>query len=75
MAPNATTDPTMGANNKIENNERVIASWESESLPDLLAMSREWQRVDPAGLDEGLLQFSLSNLLYMENPYSYKKFQ
>jgi arylsulfatase A-like enzyme len=29
----------------------------------------------PAGLDEGLLQFSLSNLLYMENPYSYKKCQ
>jgi hypothetical protein len=28
-----------------------------------------------AGLDEGLLQFSLSNLLYMENLYSYKKFQ
>ena len=28
-----------------------------------------------AGLDEGLLQFSLSNLLYMENPYSYKKYQ
>jgi hypothetical protein len=28
-----------------------------------------------AGLDEGLLQFSLSNLLYMENPYMYKKFQ
>ena len=26
-----------------------------------------------AGLDEGLLQFSLSNLLYMENPYIYKK--
>jgi hypothetical protein len=26
-----------------------------------------------AGLDEGLLQFSLSNLLYMENLYSYKK--
>ena len=28
-----------------------------------------------AGLDEGLLQFSLSNLLYMKNPYSYKKCQ
>jgi hypothetical protein len=28
-----------------------------------------------AGLDEGLLSLSLSNLLYMENPYSYKKFQ
>jgi hypothetical protein len=29
----------------------------------------------PAGLDEGLLPFSLSNLLYTENPYSYKKCQ
>ena len=28
-----------------------------------------------AGLDEGLLSFSRSDLLYMENPYSYKKFQ
>ena len=30
-----------------------------------------------AGLDEGLLQFSLSNthILYMENPHSYKKCQ
>ena len=28
-----------------------------------------------AGLDEGLLSVSLSNLLYMENPYSYKKCQ
>jgi hypothetical protein len=25
-----------------------------------------------AGLDEGLLSLSLSDLLYMENPYSYK---
>jgi hypothetical protein len=29
----------------------------------------------PAGLDEGLLSLSLSNLLYMENPYSNKKCQ
>ena len=28
-----------------------------------------------AGLDEGFLQVHLSNLLYMENPYSYKKCQ
>ena len=28
-----------------------------------------------AGLDEGLLPLSPSNLLYIENPYSYKKFQ
>jgi hypothetical protein len=28
-----------------------------------------------AGLDEGFLSFSLSNLVYMENPYSYKKCQ
>jgi hypothetical protein len=28
-----------------------------------------------AGLDEGLLSLSLHNLLYMENPYSYKKCQ
>jgi hypothetical protein len=28
-----------------------------------------------ACLDEGLLSLNLSNLLYMENPYSYKKFQ
>ena len=28
-----------------------------------------------AGLDEALLSLNLSNLLYMENPYSYKKYQ
>jgi hypothetical protein len=28
-----------------------------------------------AGLDEGLLALPLSNLVYMENPYSYKKCQ
>ena len=28
-----------------------------------------------AGLDEGLLSLTLSNLLYMENPYGYKKCQ
>ena len=28
-----------------------------------------------AGLDEGLLQFFIYNLLYMENPYNYKKCQ
>jgi hypothetical protein len=28
-----------------------------------------------AGLDEGLLSFALSNLLYMVNPYSYNKYQ
>ena len=28
-----------------------------------------------AGLDEGLLSLSHSNLLYMENPYSNKKHQ
>jgi hypothetical protein len=28
-----------------------------------------------AGLDEGLLSLSLHILVYMENPYSYKKFQ
>ena len=28
-----------------------------------------------AGLDEGLPSLNVSNLLYMENPYSYKKFQ
>jgi hypothetical protein len=28
-----------------------------------------------AGLDEGLLPLSLSDLLYMENPYGYKKCQ
>ena len=27
------------------------------------------------GLDEGLLSLTLSNLLYMENPYSHTKFQ
>ena len=32
-------------------------------------------RADVAGLDEGLLSLSLSNLLYMENPYSYNKCQ
>ena len=31
--------------------------------------------IDAAGLDEGLLSLSLSNLLYMDNPYSYKKCQ
>jgi hypothetical protein len=33
------------------------------------------QRAWAAGLDEGLLPLTLSNLLYMENPYSYKKCQ
>ena len=28
-----------------------------------------------AGLDEGALPLPLSNLFYVENPYSYKKFQ
>ena len=28
-----------------------------------------------ASLDEGLLSLSLSNILYIENPYSYKKFK
>ena len=28
-----------------------------------------------AGLDEGLLSLSFSNVLYTENPYSYKKCQ
>jgi hypothetical protein len=28
-----------------------------------------------AGSDEGLLPLSFSNLLYMENPYSYKECQ
>jgi calcium-dependent protein kinase len=31
--------------------------------------------VRKAGLDEGLLSLPLPNLLYMENPYSYRKFQ
>ena len=30
---------------------------------------------EAASSDEGLLPFPLSNLLYMENPYSYKKCQ
>ena len=46
MAANVTTDPTMGANNKVQSNDRVIASWESESLPDLLAVTEEWSKVD-----------------------------
>jgi regulator of sirC expression with transglutaminase-like and TPR domain len=33
------------------------------------------QDLEQAGLDEGILPLSPSNLLYMENPYSYKKFQ
>ena len=45
VAPNASTDLTMGANNKGMSNERVIASWEAESLPDLLAMTQEWRPV------------------------------
>ena len=28
-----------------------------------------------AGLDEGLLPLTLSNLLYMENPYRYQKYR
>ena len=31
--------------------------------------------IDAAGLDEGLLSLSLPNLLYVENPCSYKKCQ
>ena len=33
------------------------------------------RKAPAAVLDEGLLSLSLSNLLYMENPYSYKKCQ
>ena len=29
----------------------------------------------PAGLDQGVMSLSLSNLLYMKNSYSYKKFR
>ena len=32
-------------------------------------------RTAAAGLDEGLRSLSLPNLLYMKNPYSYKKCQ
>jgi hypothetical protein len=47
------------------------------TLEDLeeLGMKRFDRSKFEAGLDEGLLPLSPSNLLYMENPYSYKKCQ
>ena len=46
-----------------------VALAKAREIPELKALST------PAGLDEGRLSLSLSNLLYMENPYSYKKYQ
>jgi hypothetical protein len=48
----------------------LIPSYYLQQLRQLASWSSP-----PAGLDEGLLSLSLSNLLYMDNPYSYKKFQ
>ena len=45
MAPNATQDLTMSANHKTEMNNRTLASWGTESLPDLLALTEEWRGV------------------------------
>ena len=44
-------------------------------LPSGDALQRRAESLDAAGLDEGLLSLSLSNLLYMENPHSHKKCQ
>ena len=53
------------------------AGAEAEDLPQaclgLLPAARPYARCRAAGLDEGLLPLTLSNLLYMENPYSHKR--
>ena len=41
---------------------------------DARVLARDLLRGAPAGLDEGLLSLSLSNLLCMENHYSLKSF-
>ena len=41
------------------------------ALPGGVGLAGLWA----AGLDEGLLSLPLSDLLYTENPYSYKKCQ
>jgi hypothetical protein len=47
--------------------------------PELpMSAAEAWAAADAeglAGLDEGLLSLTPSNLLYMENPYSYKKYR
>ena len=54
-------------------------AWAGECLADSLAFSslcpNGRRPYHGAGLDEGLLQFSLSNLLYTDNPYGYKECQ
>ena len=44
----------------------------SQTLDDISAVLL---KTAEAGLDEGLPSLTLSNLLCVENPYSYKKFQ
>ena len=69
MAGNVTTDPTMGANNKVQSNDRVIASWESESLPDLLAMTEEWSKVDVVTASDATLLEGIRMLAVEEGAY------
>ena len=51
--------------NHLEYSERVLA----------VKMRAYVKERNEAGLDEGFLSLTLFNLLYMENPHSYKKFQ
>ena len=55
--------------------------WPADMQPMEIMMIVAGKRGSPeiplgtAGLDEGLLSSTLSNLVYRENPYSYKKCQ
>ena len=51
----------------------------SNARRDAGGLLRDWRRVNVAVSracsDEGLLPLTPSNILYMDNPYSYKKFR
>ena len=48
---------------------------QKEAVAARLVAELEMREMLAAGLDEGLLSLRLSNLLYVENFYSYKKCQ
>jgi hypothetical protein len=55
-------------------NVERLCRWYAEML-GFRRLDRPAIQFDGAGLDEGLLSLSLSNLLQMDNPYKYKKCQ
>jgi hypothetical protein len=58
-----------------ENIQTGLAAYSTEVEGITSKTNINVDQFDEAGLDEGLLSLSLSNLLCMENPYSYKTFQ